>query len=446
MDEPAFDRNREAAQGSGGASPRRLGYENITVTIESHRLSEALKPLRAARAEALRDTARWKKAAAAFAYGSREEIRFAGRWHLERADGLEVAISERLSECGGRVAQFMSPEGEVIEVATRCGQRLCRACSKSRAAKLVQRIKIGVAQYEAVELELRDAARKAYKFAYNSAETQRADSAEALAEIEAARAERQPGIGRAARAVIRERIDSASRRKAVADKKARAAWAMAVCARERIKHRKLELVTFTIRHNEETPAVQARILRKAWPLFRARIQKKLKKALTMAKFEEASFTDESEKPHVHWHALLWLPPVCWSWLHAAWSGAVNSARRAITRESKGALTLRPLGCAGNVDISEKRTDSDKIAGYCSKAYHYVTKQALEVEQFDTAEGSEYLDYSYQKRWFTCTPGYFTKLTTDYEFIGFRNWTDSERTARPPAIPLRALPSTGPPPN
>lgn len=432
-----------AASGSGSQT-RRLGYETITVTIEAQRLSEALKPFRAARAAALRETARWRKTAAAFAYGSHHEIRLAGQWHMERADGLEVTIAERLMECGGRVAQFMSPEGEIIEIATKCRQRLCRACSKSRAAQLVQRIKIGVPQYEELEKVLREQARALAKQARQSCERLAEFSLESAREIEQARSERVRGIGREKRAEIRERIDRASRQKAETDKKARSAWAALVNARERAKHRKLELVTFTVRHTFEPPALQARILREAWPLFRSRIQKKLKKALTMAKFEEASFTHETMRPHVHWHALVWLPPMCWSWLQTAWSGAVNSARRKITIKSEGKTYLRPLGCAGNVDISEKRTDSDKIAGYCSKAYHYVTKQALEVEQFDTAEGAEYLDYSYQKRWFTCTPGYFVRQTSDFEFIGFRNWTEAELAPRPIPARLRAVPPTGPP--
>lgn len=409
-----------AQEGARGGSPARLGSNVITVTIDTQRLSTALAPLRAARAADLRDKARWLKVNQAFAMGSGREISVAGRWHLQRADGLEVAIVDRLLECGGKCAQFMSPDGEVIEIASRCGQRLCPTCNRARAHKLARRVKLGAPEIDALEAALRAQAREEYK---------QAVKAHALAIEESAAAARLADSLKGRRGKGDERRDALARKRKL-DRDARKIWANAVNAREKMKHRKLELVTFTLRHRDENATLQAQILRTAWPLFRARIQKRLRKALSMCKFEEAS---GKETGHVHWHALVWLPPVCWAWLHEAWRGSVNSAR--------AKLGLDKMGCPGNVDVSEHRTDAGKIAAYGAKAYHYAAKGSLTCEGWETSEATEYLDFCYGRRLFTASPGRFPTITSGFEFMGFRAW-DGDGPPRP--ILQAAHAPTGPP--
>lgn len=124
-----------------GAQPLRLGFNGTTVSLRKERISVALQPWRNAKSLAYRDKGLALKAAAVDSLDADTRQR-AGRWHLERAEGMTRPIVERLARCGRYSVDMLDiATGEVRPVKIGCGDSLCADCRKRRARKVARRLR-----------------------------------------------------------------------------------------------------------------------------------------------------------------------------------------------------------------------------------------------------------------------------------------------------------------
>lgn len=175
-------------------------------------------------------------------------------------------------------------------------------------------------------------------------------------------------------------------------------------------HRKPALLTFTVRRQWEDPAITAKLLRKAWTLFRARWYYHKEFAFVFGRFEEVACKGSS-RGHVHWHTVTWLPDLtlCYSWLQTQWYGALRGAARSLGVELSA-------DTPGNVDV--RRIRGDAGTAYASKVYAYASKSAFDLEDMDPDAAASYLDATYGLRIFTCSKGYFRITPGGWTFLGF----------------------------
>jgi len=113
-------------------------------------ISEELQPYRALRASRLRGRAlELRQQAAATSREQRKRGLVApgdlsnqlGRWHLQRAEGLDVPILDRMRRCQARTVDVIdAATGEVRTILIGCNQASCRRCERARSRKIAKRI------------------------------------------------------------------------------------------------------------------------------------------------------------------------------------------------------------------------------------------------------------------------------------------------------------------
>lgn len=172
-------------------------------------------------------------------------------------------------------------------------------------------------------------------------------------------------------------------------------------AAQSAKNRTAHLVTFTVRSRDDLSAV-ARILRRAWPCFRASWHYTFGQALPFLRFEELA-PGTTGKGHLHWHVLAFGP--AWFPLktaHRLWRSACMTARQA--------LELTPDDQGQNLDLSRCKTGrpiapgAASVAAYAAKVYSYISKESGDIAAIPPRIAAAYLDATYGLRLFTAARG------------------------------------------
>jgi len=169
---------------------------------------------------------------------------------------------------------------------------------------------------------------------------------------------------------------------------------------ERARKREAVLLTLTVR-TSGTLADRARLLRAAWPNFRASWRANYKWTFKFLRFEEAT-AGKTGAGHVHWHLLAFLPTHALSYrkglLQKWWAKACRAAR--------AKLGLSPDDQGQNLDIGKPSTGRavGAIAAYAGKIFRYIAKGAGHLAELAPEVCAAYLDATYGMRVFACSVG------------------------------------------
>lgn len=219
----------------------------------------------------------------------------------------------------------------------------------------------------------------------------------------------------------------------------------AVHAAELAKGREPRLLTLTVRHSGQGPAVDAGRLQAAWRIFRADWHARFHFAFKFFRALEVSGGSDGDG-HAHFHAVIWIQPdtrkdesgnetgVDYGTLQSWWRKALTCADSLIN-----------VDCGpspGNLRFDKIRS-ADGVIRYVTKACRYVAKNAIAFHNIDNPESAaELLEWLYGKRQIAASVGFFSILLP--RFALFELCTDPDNK-RPSPFWWRQRPqTTGPP--